>query len=146
METASLKLTEESLCLTGTKSRPPPKLKGKLSGGLFDVPIIHTLYQTYHSWNDLLLKFPKAQRYTLGQTCQTQLLTLLEATVSAAGIAETESKVKQLRLASAKLDVLRLLVRLCKDCKCISNEAYLETESKLHEIGRMLGGWIKATS
>lgn len=128
------------------KISPPPKLEGKLSGGLFDVPIIHALYQTYHSWNDLLLKFPKAQRYTLGQTCQTQLLALLEATVSAAGTSEVEAKLAQLRIASAKLDVLRLLVRLCKDCECISNEAYLETESKLHEVGRMLGGWIKATS
>lgn len=44
--------------------------------------------------------------------------------------------------ASAKLDLLRLLVRLAKDCKCLTNQAYQDLESKLHEAGRMLGDWL----
>ncbi len=62
----------------------------------------------------------------------------------AANSSEAEFKVQQLRRASAKLDLLRLLIRLSKDCKCLTNQAYQELESQLHEAGRMLGGWLKS--
>ncbi|MFH1098655.1 MAG: four helix bundle protein [Candidatus Uhrbacteria bacterium] len=113
---------------------------------LADIPIIHTLYETYRRWHDLILKFPKSERYTLGQTCGQELLAILEQTLAAAGIADRVRKRERLQLVSVKLDTLRLLIRLCKDTKCISNEAYLELESKLHETGRMLGGWMKSLS
>lgn len=109
-----------------------------------DVPIVHSLYQTYSLFHDLLLKFPKSQRYSLGAVCQTQLLAVLEAVVTAASVNDTATKAGHLQLASAKLDLLRLLVRLCKDCKCLPNQSYLELESRLHEAGRMLGGWLKS--
>lgn len=120
------------------------KIKTKLSGGLFDVPIVHSLYQTYSLWSELIVKFPKSQRYTLGETCQQHLLTLLEAVIVAASSSQKETKAAQLQIASAKLDLLRLLVRLAKDNKCLSNQAYLKVESQLHEVGRMLGGWRKS--
>jgi hypothetical protein len=91
-----------------------------------------------------LLKFPKSQRYSLGAACQKQILDILEAVFMAAGTSETAVKTEQLRLASAKLDLLRLLIRLSKDCKCLTNKQYLEMESKIHEGGRMLGGWLKS--
>ena len=55
----------------------------------------------------------------------------------------TEKSMK-LREASAKIDVLKLLVRLSKDGKALSNGQYLDVESRLHETGKMLGGWIKS--
>lgn len=108
------------------------------------MPIIHTLYQTYSLFHELLLKFPKSQRYSLGAIIQNQLLQLIEAVVTAVYVNDTSVKARQLQSASTKLDLLRLLVRLAKDCKCLSNQAYLELESKLHEAGRMLGGWLKS--
>lgn len=104
---------------------------------------MYTLYQT---WHDLCLKFPKSERYSLGTTCQTELLATLEAVLTAAGSIDKTAKLTALRTASAKLDMLRLLIRLAKDCKCISNAAYLDLQSKLHEAGRMLGGWLKTVS
>lgn len=122
----------------------PSTKQTKLSGSPLDVPIVHTLYQAYSSWNELLIKFPKSQRYTLGEACQTQLLQALEAVIVAASSNQPGIKAEQLRVASAKLDLLRLLVRLAKDCKCLTNQAYQDLESKLHEAGRMLGGWLKS--
>ena len=118
--------------------------KSKLGGGPLDVPIVHTLYQLYKLLHELLLKFPKSQRYSLGTVLQSQLLIAIEAIVTAAGTTSIEAKVRYLRQASAKIDLLRLLVRLAKDCQCITNQAYLDLESKLHEVGRMLGGWLKS--
>ncbi len=75
---------------------------------------------------------------------QTELLALMEAVVMAASTAKPEAKKEQLSVASAKLDLLRLMIRLSKDCKCVDNKTYLALESQLHEIGRMLGGWLKS--
>ncbi|MBI4434818.1 four helix bundle protein [Candidatus Uhrbacteria bacterium] len=128
-------------------TKPPPHaLRPERQHQLTDVPIVHTLYVTYRLWHDLVLKFPKSERYALGQTCGQTLLAILERILAAAGIADRIQKLEHLRLVSTKLDILRLLVRLCKDTRCISNEAYLAVESKLHETGRMLGGWIKSLS
>ena len=124
----------------------PTALRPERHRQLTDVPIIHTLYVTYRLWHDLVLKFPKSERYALGQTCGQTLLTVLERTLAAASIANRARKREPLEQVSAKLDILRLLIRLCKDTRCISNEAYLAVESKLHEVGRMLGGWIKSLS
>lgn len=111
--------------------------------GTLGVPIVHSLYQLYQTWHNLVVTFPKSERYSLGATCQTELLAILEAVISAAGNPDKSAKAAALSVASVKLDVLRLLIRLAKDCKCISNATYLELQSKLHEVGRMLGGWLK---
>lgn len=126
--------------MTNTSSS---KVETKLSGTL-DVPIVQSLYHLYKTLHELLLKFPKAQRFTLGATLQTHLTSAIEAVVTAASTSEPGVKKDQLRIASAKLDLLRLLTRLAKDTKCVSNPAYLELESQLHESGRMLGGWLKS--
>ncbi len=115
-----------------------------LRGGPGDIPIVHTLYDTYVLWNEVLEKFPKLQRYTLGENCSRYLLCTLELLLAAATLASQTEKLIKLKEASAKIDTVKLLVRLCKDCKCITNIHYLKTESKLIDIGKMLGGWIKS--
>ncbi len=127
-----------------TSPNASSKVQTKLSGGLIDIPIVHALYQLYKALHELLLKFPKSQRYSLGSVMQTELLDLMEAVVTAANTAKPETKKERLSVASTKLDLLRLMVRLSKDCKCVDNKTYLALESQLHEIGRMLGGWLKS--
>ena len=122
----------------------PPRPSLGLENSFLDVPIIHIIYDLYSSFHELALKFPKSQRYSLGATIQEQLLVLLEAIIGAASIKQKEQKLRYLQHAATKVDTLRLLIRLCKDCKCLSNKQYLELESKLHEAGKMLGGWIKS--
>ena len=39
----------------------------------------------------------------------------------------------------------RLLLRLAKDLKLISIDAYGFSSAQLDEIGRMVGGWTKST-
>jgi len=120
------------------------KIKSQLGGGTTDVPIVQSFYQLYKSFHEQLTHFPKSERYTLGATVQSQLLVAFESVVAAAGTARMEAKINHLEATSAKVDLLRLLIRLAKDCRCLSNQAYLELESNLHEIGRMLGGWLKS--
>src|SRR5262245_44378357 len=97
-------------------STPPASGGGKrqtqLGKGPFDAPIVHSLYQLYHDWHELCLKFPKSERYSLGGTCQDYLLKALEAVIAAAGTNESDIKLQHLRTASYKIDMLKLLVRL----------------------------------
>ena len=122
------------------------KVQLKLPGQFQNVPIIVSLYQFYSSFHDELINFPKSERYSLGATCQTELLDILKQCLQAASSNGSEQKAIFLHNASASLDVLRLLLSLCKDCKCISNQTYQQLDSKLSEVGRMLGGWLKSLS
>jgi len=110
-----------------------------------DFPIFQKTYETYKLFYGYLVNFPKKDKYTLGQRCENALLDFLEAITIAGGLSKAE-KVPILQKASSKLDLTKVLIRLCKDLKILDNKKYLELESSLQEIGKMLGGWIKSSS
>ena len=109
-----------------------------------NLSLVHTLYEGYSLWHNLVIKFPKAERYTLGQQCSEKLLGALEFVLAAATTSERNEKISNLVIASRKLDTLKLLVRLAKDCQCLENKRYLAMEHNLHTAGKMLGAWLKA--
>jgi len=110
-----------------------------------DIPVFQKLYDLYKLFYLTILDFPKKDRYTLGQRVENTTLALLEDIIMASQSSKLE-KLPILQKASVKLDVLKVLVRCCKDLKIIDNKKYLIFESQIIEIGRMLGGWIKASS
>jgi len=71
------------------------------------------------------------------------MLDTIELLITAASSSDTELKQDCLRVASAKTDIMKLLIRSAKDSKSINNDQYLKLQSKLNEIGKMLGGWLK---
>jgi len=125
---------------------PPRESNNTNSRNPGDVPIVRSIYVAYAFWNEVLNKFPKTQRHVLGTKCAEYLLQILELALAVAQASEGKEKAISLRQASVKLDTLKLLIRLCKNCKCVSNSAYLQMESQLQEVGRMLGGWSKSVS
>ena len=110
-----------------------------------DIPIFLRTYELYKAFYEYLPSFPRKDRYTLGQKCETILLDILEAIITASNLTKQE-KLPVLKEASTKLDVIKVLFKLGKDIKVIDNKKYIELENKTSEIGRMLGGWIKITS
>lgn len=122
------------------------KVQLKLPGQFQNIPVIVSLYQLYSSFHDELINFPKSERYNLGATCQNEILEIMKQCLRAAGSSKIEYKATNLKNASANLDTLRLLLSLCKDCRCISNQSYQQLDSKLSGIGRMLGGWLRSIS
>ena len=85
-------------------------------------------------------KFPKSQRFVLGQRIENAILKILEGIIEAN---QERSKLLFLKKISVELDKLRILIRLSKDLKFISVRQYGFAAEKVNEIGRMLGGWIK---
>lgn len=70
-------------------------------------------------------------------------LDTIELLITAASSSDTETKRDCLSRASAKTDLIKLLIRLAKDSKSINNEQYLKLQSMLNEAGKMLGGWLR---
>jgi hypothetical protein len=87
--------------------------------------------------------FPRTHRFTVGERLTAHGLDLLTSLVEA-GYAR--QKVELLEQASRKVNSTRYLLRLAKDLKLMSIEAYGFSAEKLDEIGRMVGGWSKAAA
>lgn len=81
----------------------------------------------------------------MGQTIESNTLKMLEE-ILLAGSSSIDSSLKKnkLILASSKLDLLKLLIRLSYDIKAIDQKEYIASEEMLQEIGKMLGGWIRS--
>lgn len=77
----------------------------------------------------------------MGQQLENMILDLLELLFS---IPFAPHKSETLKHMSVKLDLLKVLFRLAKDTHSISTGKYLEFQTQLQEIGKMLGGWMRA--
>jgi len=62
----------------------------------------------------------------------------------AASYAPKLKKNETLCKASDKTDLLKYLIRLAYEIKCINIKKYILLEEKIVEIGKMIGGWIKS--
>ncbi len=108
----------------------------------FDIPIFQKTYDLYKLIHKFRNDVPKVDRYTIWQktedTCLQVIETLLQANQN-----NGSEKVMLLTKSSNKVDLLRVFIRLAHETKTIDEKKYINLQSHLDEIGRMLGGWIK---
>jgi four helix bundle protein len=110
-----------------------------------EAPILQKSTDLYKELYEYLKTFPKKDQYLLGKRCEEAMLDFIENILFAAS-ASREMKLRALQGANAKFDLLKVLLRLAREFKMIDNKKYLSLETRIQEIGRMLGGWIKATA
>jgi hypothetical protein len=89
-----------------------------------------------------LEKFPRNQKYLLGDRIENILLDILDLLIEAA---YSKQKYESLRRANLKLEKLRYLVRLSKDLKLINIKSYEFSARAIDDIGTSVGGWMKYT-
>lgn len=87
-------------------------------------------------------KLPRNRRYTLGEKLETRVLVILETLVSAA---YSKQKRTLLFQANRDLEVCRHLWRLCYDFKGISVKSYEHGGRLMLQLGKQIGGWMKAS-
>ncbi|MBU1091295.1 diversity-generating retroelement protein Avd [Patescibacteria group bacterium] len=109
-----------------------------------DIPIFKKTYELYKSFYGLRQTVAKQDRYTIWQRCENIILDILENILLASQLSKSD-KLPILKKTSLRLNLLRVLIRLCKEIKAIDNKKYLLLQEMIDEIGRMLGGWIKST-
>ncbi len=86
-------------------------------------------------------QFPRNRRFTLGERLESRLLKMLESLV---GAAYSANKRAQLKHANLDLEVCRHLWRLAWELKCISTRRYEHGAGLMLDLGRQIGGWIRA--
>lgn len=104
-------------------------------------PVLEKCYQFLLWLIPTVDKFPRSQRFLLGDRMQTLALDLLEQLICAA-----YSRDKRAALDRANLDLekLRFLLRLALDLRHTDLRRYEFAARAIDEIGRMVGGWRKA--
>ncbi len=97
---------------------------------------------TFNLWLfPLVSKFPKAERFVLGQQIETLALRITMGIMHA----NTEQiKLPRLKQVSVDLDMLRMMIRLAHDLRFITTKQYAHASEHMGEIGRLLGGWMKS--
>lgn len=84
---------------------------------------------------------PKSQRHTFGQRLDTLTLCLLERMIVARF--DPRARAAELRAANLDIEILRTLWRIVQARGWITSRQLLFVTSKLDEIGRMAGAWLK---
>ena len=110
----------------------------------FDLPIFHSAYQLLLSVHARTGKFPKQDRYTIGERLQVLAMDFLGFIIRA-NAARGDGRRELLSEASVTLDLFKVMLRLANDTKALPEKGYLDLANQSREIGRQLGGWIKST-
>jgi len=85
-------------------------------------------------------KFPRSERYTLGEKLQELSCRILDILLEAF---YSSDKLALLRMANLELEKARYYIRLCKDLKLLNLHKYEVVSKMINEVGVQLGGWIK---
>lgn len=104
--------------------------------------VFKTTYDELKALHVLRKKFSKSERYSLGESLEKSLLSIL-LEIIAAGNAKHEWKVAAIDRALVHLEQTKILLRLASDIEQITMDMYLVRSESLQKIGRMLGGWRK---
>lgn len=89
-----------------------------------------------------LERFPRNQKFLLGDRIESSLLDTLELLIEAA---YTKQKTHLLQAANLRLESLRYLMRLCKDLQLVTPKTYEKAAIAINEVGASVGGWLKYT-
>lgn len=110
-----------------------------------DIPILKKTCELYKVFHEYGRSVPKQDRFTIYERSENLILDMIEALLSA-GYAERSDKINGLKVASAKLNLLRFFIRLMKETRTIDNKRYAVLQEHVDEIGRMLGGWLRSSA
>lgn len=120
-------VTTEGKSLRGGPRRVGPALEKAYQFVLWLIPTVE--------------KFPRSQKFLLGDRLQATALDVLEGLIEAT---YTREAAPVLRRVNLLLERLRVLARLAKDLSLLDLRRYEFAERAVDEIGRMVGGWMKA--
>lgn len=107
------------------------------------LPIINKTYEVYKGIIALNSKLDKRWRYSLGMSIENSLLECFELLIMAKN-APKPLKAGYLIKSSSKHEITMHKVRLLLELKLANETKAFQIQSKLAEIGRMLGGWLRS--
>ena len=107
-----------------------------------DVKVIQKLYEVILWYFERVERFPRTQRFVIGDRIEVLLLDILDTLIEAK---YSRAPGALLQVANLRLERLRYLTRLCLDLKLISLKQHAFAAENVDEVGRQVGGWLKAS-
>lgn len=116
-------------------------MSGKPDPARVTGPALEAMYRFLLWLVPTIEAFPRSQKFMLGDRIQSIALAVLEALIEATF---SRARDRQLSEANLGLEKLRVLFRLAKDLRHLDARRYEHAARMLDEVGRMVGGWIRA--
>ena len=88
--------------------------------------------------------FAREYKYTLGEKLKNEITAML-IHVYKANKTKKEARLFYIDEARQNIEVVRLLMRLCKDLKILSIKAHVSINVKVEELSKQLASWHKYT-
>lgn len=105
--------------------------------------IIAKSYQFLKDMVFVIGKFPKSQRFLIGDKMQNLISEVMELLIEAYYV-ERQYKKSRLQKVNISLEKLRYYNRLCFEIGYYGSGKYRQIHEQIDEIGRMTGGWLKS--
>lgn len=87
---------------------------------------------------------PRPQRFVVTHRLQNAALDFQELIVDAETL-RGKARLERLQMADAALNKVRLYLPLCREWRWLASGQYEHAARLISEMGRLLGGWVKAT-
>ena len=108
-----------------------------------DLKIQQKIYDMMLYAYPLLAQFPKSEKFTLVADIKRQMDILMERCIEAKKKYFKKSTLQEMDVANEKIQVY---IRLSFELRYISLHKYEVWSDKMVEIGKMIGGWLKAVN
>ena len=98
---------------------------------------------------NVITKLPRVEKFSIGNEYKTSMYSMLENSLYTAKINRKENIKETLKLLNtidAELNSQRIFLRIMKKQKWIDEKKFDVAMSKIYEIGKIVGGIIKATA
>jgi hypothetical protein len=105
-------------------------------------PAVEAHYQFLNWLVPTIGRFPREQRFLLGDRIQSTALDVLEALIEAT---YTRDRRPHLAHANLGLEKLRFFVRIAHEQRHLDARRYEHAARQIDEVGRLVGGWSKAS-
>lgn len=104
-------------------------------------PAVEAHFQLINWLMQTVERFPRSQKFLLGDRIQTTALDVLEALIEAT---YTRDRRAHLLRANLGLEKLRFFFRLAFEQRHLDVRRYEHAARTIDEVGRLIGGWAKA--
>jgi hypothetical protein len=125
----------------GLGGPPPPREKNQFKAVREHTPVLETAYRFMLWLLPTVERLPRTQKFLLGDRIQTLGLDMLESLIEATYDANRQP---HLKAANLRIEKLRFLFRMSMDMKYLDLHRYEHAARQLDDIGRQIGGWMKA--
>jgi len=107
------------------------------------LPVINRTYELYKIVVDMNHHLEKRWRYSLGMSLETTVLDCMSQLIMAKN-APKPLKAAYLLKASSSQEIAALKLRLLLELELANKTKVFQAQSRLAEVGRMLGGWLRS--